>query len=934
MKDASSVLRQNLREMSRTQPRLAKRLESCVEEREALPEVQLREVKAGRWVQGAAATPFFEVPYVQDHRKRKDFFYVVHGVGYPPHLFHVLRSLPKETLTVVVLEPDVELLLATLSATSVYMALPRGCRISFVVFEDRELIDEALWHNVVPVGIFPLTEALRLPHPGLMEADGPRRERLEKRFWEEVRYRVEQLGNSSEDTLIGVRHGALNTVRILQGIGTKWLLEHWGERPAVCIGSGPSLKKNVHLLQGLEDRCLLVACDTSLAPLLRRGIRPHAVVTIERNLMYDVWVPQVLEEFPDECRRILLVSQSVSEPQITGRWPGPVLIVGKMDSPADTWLVQHVLGMNLLASGMCVSHMAMNFALGLKSPAVALIGQDLAFADDGQTTHMDDAASATPDGIAKERSYTKMEVPGVLGGTVKTHQMWHYYLQIFERFLAGFEGKKVYQCTEGGAVIQGAETLPLATFLEEHVEPRALSPLAFPEELRRKDPLGEDAEGLRRRIEEAAKELDRCVEILGEMERSVQAATSPALTPDRRRPHAIRAAELLDQLHATHRALAFIGQSYTHLAGSSLARNRFLDTAERVKDWAALHQGIVDSHRVNVEFLRHWLDYMGAVCRPEVLSALEPYDVFSEEGLLGEIERLLAEVFASPNPDLLSPQALCLSDLLCRVDLLRQDPVPPEVLWNVARFLALQGRPYEARRHMERAYGLLMGSEASLETIWTFFVDWARMEGANDLIRMPQYELAFHLLDNARNLLPERADQVEEEKRRILRAQRDFLDAARGLADWDVQVRLQEFRNHAQEALENQDLPGAFRWIRRMEEGLELYPEGVLLNLVWLAKTALDCRGAVDPGIDEACEEALAFLWGIRDRLSSRGFTWIEGWLDYLRDQGLAVDVLDPQRGTGFPVVLPREGRPESEEGSLPLRHGEGMSITIESSTR
>ena len=74
MKDASSVLRQNLREMSRTQPLLAKRLEGCVEEREALPEVHLREVKAGRWVQGAAATPFFEVPYVQDHRDRKDFF--------------------------------------------------------------------------------------------------------------------------------------------------------------------------------------------------------------------------------------------------------------------------------------------------------------------------------------------------------------------------------------------------------------------------------------------------------------------------------------------------------------------------------------------------------------------------------------------------------------------------------------------------------------------------------------------------------------------------------------------------------------------------------------------------------------------------------------------------------------------------------------------
>ena len=487
--EMNAVLQQNLKSMRRSQPKLAQRLEQLWEEMVPLPSGEVREVPAGRWIHGLTPAPFFEKTQALHFPKRKDFCFICRGMGFPPYLFHVLRALPRDTLSVVVLEPDAGLLLATLAATSVYHALPPGCRISFVVFEDRELLDEATWHNVVPMGIFPITEAVFIDHEGLLEQDGLRREKLEKSFWEEVRYRVEQLGNSSEDTLIGVRHGALNAARILRGPAISQLLDRWGERPAICIGSGPSLKKNIHLLQGTEDRFLLVSCDTSLVPLLRRGIRPHVVVTIERNLMYDVWVPQVLDEFPEECRKILLVAQSVSEPQIAGRWPGPVLVVGKMDSPADTWLVKQVLSMNLLLSGMCVSHMAMNVAIGFKAPAVALIGQDLAFADDGETTHMDDAASATPDGIARERAYPKLEVPGALGGTVKTHQMWYYFLQIFERFLAASGEKKVFQCSEGGAAIAGAEAVPLARFLEEQGGDPAKPALTYLEDLPRKDPL-------------------------------------------------------------------------------------------------------------------------------------------------------------------------------------------------------------------------------------------------------------------------------------------------------------------------------------------------------------------------------------------------------------------------------------------------------------
>jgi hypothetical protein len=57
----------------------------------------------------------------------------------------------------------------------------------------------------------------------------------------------------------------------------------------------------------------------------------------------------------------------------------------------------------------------------------------------------------------------------------------------------------------------------------------------------------------------------------------------------------------------------------------------------------------------------------------------------------------------------------------------------------------------------------------------------------------------------------------------------------------------------------------------------------------WLAQTALDCRGAVDPKIDEACEVALSFLFERQSILSNYSFPWPARWADYLREKGVFV---------------------------------------------
>ncbi len=891
MKDIPALLEKNLEIMSKYQPKLAQRLRQELDSMDEFPAVDIQETASGRWVKVGDDAPFFDkAPVLPKKRKSEEdsYCFIIKGVGYPPYLFQVLRGISKDALAIIVLEPDLNLLLLTLSMTSVYHALPKLARLTFICIKDRELIDESHGFNVVPIGIFPLHDALEIIHPGLIEKDYEKYTKLYKSAWEEIRYYAEQLGNSPEDTLIGLRHGALNTPWILSGPTFEDLRVTLGGRPAICVASGPSLKNNVEQLKGMEDLCLIISCDSSLISLLRRGIRPHVVVTIERNLMYDVWLPGVLEEFYEECCDILLVSQSVSEPQTAGRWPGPVFVVGKIDSPADRWIVSEILGMNLLLSGMCVAHMAMNFALAMGATAVALIGQDLAFAEDGETTHIEDASSATPDGIARERSYVKREVPGVKGGTVKTHQMWFYFLQMFERFLAGVEGVKVYQCSEAGAAISGAEAISLDQFFKENLVidslPTRLESLGKLKKLKYSSLL--DFTYIEFSLNKAFKEIDFFEMLLDEMEEEVWRATSPALLPERRRFHALKAAELLDQLHTSHRALAFIGQSYTHLAGASLAKNRFLDTVERVKKWKDENEGIIASHRVNLKFLRQWLSYIKIMCQKTTWSRLQEYTLCDENSCWKHIGVLLGEFWVTNETDPLSESAVLLSYLLCRVDPLRQKEANPDVLWNLARYFHLHGRAFEACRIMEKTYGILQGSEFPSHMIAQFFLDWAQMESAYDLIRMPRFDWALILLQNIPELAPHMIDAVDYEKSKLLMAQRGFWEGARKYLSFH-NIAVWDYRSRAQEALTAQNLPEAFEWIQKMIAHCWDSDQAVVLpNLLWLMKTALECRGAVSSEINAACESALSSLFDIWPRLSSIGVVWPKGWSDYLRERG------------------------------------------------
>ena len=94
--------------------------------------------------------------------------------------------------------------------------------------------------------------------------------------------RPQAYGNDIGDSFTGLTHACKNARALLPAPTLGELSGFYGNVPIISIAGGPSLTSQIPLLKELQDRCLLVACDSVLHGLLAQGIEPHFVTPIER----------------------------------------------------------------------------------------------------------------------------------------------------------------------------------------------------------------------------------------------------------------------------------------------------------------------------------------------------------------------------------------------------------------------------------------------------------------------------------------------------------------------------------------------------------------------------------------------------------------------------------------------------------------------------
>jgi hypothetical protein len=411
---------------------------------------------------------------------------VVLGFGLGWHVKMLAERAAKATL-IVVFEPDLALLRGALEHID-HSPWMRDALLLFVTdADDRGALARKLdgAESILGQGVH------FLEHPASAARLGELASRFATSFKNHVAAAKVTLSTTLMRSVETVRNLMLNLDHYAAGAGIADLHNGASGCPAVIVSAGPSLHKNIHHLasESVREKCVIIAVQTALKPLLSAGVKPHFVTALD----YHEISKRFYEDLnPDDLRTITLVADPKVHPLIPDIYPGPIRCCA--NSFLDKLLGPMKRDMGDLPAGATVAHLAVYLARYLGCNPIAMIGQDLGFPDGlyyapGTAIHDVWAPELNPfntiammewQRIARHRLHL-IQTRDVHGKSIYTDAQMHTYLQQFERDFAQYkaEGVTIIDATEGGVAKQHTVAMPLREALSHHAT-RPLPTLPLP----------------------------------------------------------------------------------------------------------------------------------------------------------------------------------------------------------------------------------------------------------------------------------------------------------------------------------------------------------------------------------------------------------------------------------------------------------------------
>jgi len=266
--------------------------------------------------------------------------------------------------------------------------------------------------------------------------------------------------------LIRLRCSIHNLPSILGQASRRWRRVPSGTDAIVC-GAGPSLTQQLGRIRDAASRAVIIAVGHAAPTLCRAGIIPHIIVEGDSQA-YQNWPP-------DFAPASILAATTEVSPAIARRFPSVVWNYGNsmaFNQMLGRWGVE----LTSVRLNRTITVPALETARWLGCRRIALVGQDLCVSDTGRL-HAEGEALDDVDPLT--------EAPGNEGVTVKATSDLNGLRDALQAYLAVLSragevaapGSEIYNCTEGGARIQGARRLALDVFcadLKGTVDPSAL----------------------------------------------------------------------------------------------------------------------------------------------------------------------------------------------------------------------------------------------------------------------------------------------------------------------------------------------------------------------------------------------------------------------------------------------------------------------------
>ena len=262
-------------------------------------------------------------------------------------------------------------------------------------------------------------------------------------------------GNDPYDTLVAYEQFFANIGHLMKHPGGETVVDFFKNRPAVVVATGPSLKKNIHLLKEIEDSAVIISADSSLRILHQHNIYPHMVTTVERPPGLGAHY-----EGLQNLDKTVFAAASFLHPSTIQAYTGPIMFFHRIYG----FMIHLGFEKDVTYMGMSTAHMAYEVARHMGCNPIILVGNDLAY-DAAGNTH-------APGFILGERETSsdargKVDVPGNVQPLVKTSQDWLAGIKQYEQRINGWPGKLI-NATEGGARIRGSEISTLREVIDRY----------------------------------------------------------------------------------------------------------------------------------------------------------------------------------------------------------------------------------------------------------------------------------------------------------------------------------------------------------------------------------------------------------------------------------------------------------------------------------
>ncbi|HEG8519014.1 TPA: motility associated factor glycosyltransferase family protein [Campylobacter coli] len=280
---------------------------------------------------------------------------------------------------------------------------------------------------------------------------------LNKKLAENFKNSIVSYGNDPLDALQGIEQFVYNLPQMITHPSyTKLLSKRKNlSDTAIIVSTGPSLTKQLPLLKKYASKATIFCADSSYPILAKHGIKPDYVCMLERT---EITAEFFNNDFGEFDKDIVFVCAGVVHPKTIEYLKNKTFIITQKVLAFPYYI--NLKNFCYAAVGFSVAHTLSYLATHLSHKNIIFIGQDLAYAENG---------NSHPDDYQNSANYESQMYEHILtiayggNGKVETHSIWLLFKNWFENEMIPNTRKMgitTYNCTEGGARIEGTIEKP------------------------------------------------------------------------------------------------------------------------------------------------------------------------------------------------------------------------------------------------------------------------------------------------------------------------------------------------------------------------------------------------------------------------------------------------------------------------------------------